>query len=121
MTYTHFDYQRPAPQSDNGTAAFTATRQNLLAVRDGVMLGVMPGWAMTPAGGTAAEPETLTYSRGDERLEMNITWGASGGTAGNPTSIAYRYSADAGATWASLGTETITYDSAGNVTGTTWS
>ena len=126
MAYDTFQPDKP-DGADSGPTVIDDTRKNLRAIRDAAMMGTMPEWAMEPQnsdGSTPpsdpAQPEVLMYSRSTERLKLSITWGSSGGNDGNPTQIAYEYSADSGSTWESIGTETITYDSAGNVTGTSW-
>lgn len=121
MAYTHYNPAAPDAVTQNGAQFGTATRQNLQALRDMVIAGVTPGWAMAPSGGTASQPAVITYSNATERLRVSLTWGTTGGAAGNVTAAAYSYSADAGSTWDAIGARTIDYDAAGFVTGTTWS
>lgn len=120
MAYEHFDETTPNG-TQSGTAFAQSTRDNLLAMRDMIVMGCMPGWALAATGGTADQPTTLTYSRTTERIRAVIAWGAVGGAAGNPESIAYSYSANSGTDWDAIGTETITYDADGNVTASAWS
>ena len=54
-------------------------------------------------------------------LGATLTWGTTGGAAGNVTQAVYAYSANSGSTYDTVGTLSITYDTAGYVTGTTWS
>lgn len=121
MAYTHYNPAAPDAVTQNGAQFGTSTRENLRALRDMVVAGVTPGWAMTPSGGTDSQPAVITYSNATERLRVSLTWGETGGAAGNVTAAAYSYSADAGATWDAIGTRSIDYDTAGFVTGTTWS
>lgn len=79
------------------------------------------GWKMIPSGGTADQPALLTYLKDDQRVEAALTWGTSGGEAGNVTQAIYSWSTDAGVSYDPLGTETITYDSDSNVVAVTWS
>lgn len=92
-----------------------ATKADATAVRNQIAAGLI-GWGYTPSGGSAEQPAVLTYSKSNERMRCTLTWGAVG-----PTDAAWAYSADAGSTWSAVGTKTITYDAAGNVTGATWS
>ncbi len=77
-------------------------------------------WDMTPSGGTASQPTVLTYSKGTSRLKISLTWGTTGGEAGNPIQAVYEKSVDSGSHYTTLGTETISYDSDGNVNGISW-
>ncbi|WP_435100853.1 hypothetical protein [Arhodomonas sp. AD133] len=116
MSYQPFRHDKPDPTADNGVDAFTNTRENLLALRDAAVLGVMPGWSMSTSG-QAAQPDTVTYARGSERIRIAITWSGNG----FPQQVALEYSNDLGENWQAIGTETITYDTADNVVETTWS
>lgn len=88
--------------------------------------GLAPGWAMAPSGGTADQPAVVTFSYLTLRVRQTLTWGTSGGEAGNVVKVVYEWSDDSGATYDALDDEsgnyvqTITYDTAGNVTATTW-
>ena len=82
-------------------------------------------WTNTKAGyidaaitgtNTAATPQSMTYTKSTERVRASLTW-----SSGNVTVASYYYSADSGATYDLIGTNTITYDGSGNVTATTWS
>ncbi|MBV5274464.1 MAG: hypothetical protein JZU52_12745 [Lamprocystis purpurea] len=93
--------------------------------------GVYPGWALTATGvdGVSApvdpaQPACLVWARGVERYRATLTWGVAGGAAGCVTAAALAHSINAGTHYTALApvaTLTIGYDSAGNVTGTTWS
>lgn len=78
-------------------------------------------WALTPSGGTAEQPAVVVYAKGVERVRATLTWGTTGGAAGNVTTAAYEYSANSGTDYSAIGTKSLTYDAAGNVTLTTWS
>ena len=65
---------------------------------------------------TAATPQSMTYTKSTERVRASLTW-----SSGNVTVASYYYSADSGATYDLIGTNTITYDGSDNVTATTWS
>lgn len=116
MTYSAFDSTLPDAATQNGTQFAQSTRDNLKAMRDAcVMGGGFFGWAMAATGGTPAEPQYLTYSKGTERVRVTLTW-----SSGNVTSALYAYSSNSGSSYDTIGTKTITYSS-GYVTGTTWS
>lgn len=70
---------------------------------------------------TEGKMEALSYTKGTERLRVALTWGTTGGEAGNVTVAAYSYSANSGASYSAIKTKTITYTGLGNVAGSTWS
>lgn len=65
---------------------------------------------------TASLPECLVYSKATERVSAFITY-----SSGRPSSIVYRYSADSGATYSTIGTKSLTFDGSGYFTSSTWS
>lgn len=119
MSYTDFAPLKPDPTTDDGTAVFVHTRENLLWLRDAAISGALMGWQLAVSGGTPAQPAQWLYSKGTERVRLTITWGASGGPKGKPQAMAVDYSSDSGTTWLAIGTATITYDAQGNFTGST--
>jgi hypothetical protein len=122
MAYTLFDPTTPDATTQTLTQMGQSERNNLKAVRDAcIMGGGFYGFNLAVSGGTADQPALLTYSKGTEKIKAALTWGTTGGEAGNITVVAYSYSADSGSTWATIGTKTITYDANANVTATTWS
>ena len=126
MTYTAFDPALPDASSQNGTQFAQATRDNMKALRDAsIMGGGFFGWPCAISGGTAERPTTFVYGttplNGVERVKAVVTWGTSGGEDGNPTQVVYSYSSDSGSSYSTIKTKTITYDSAANVTATSWS
>lgn len=112
MPYTDFDDSKPVA-TDNGVATVDAIRNNLLAMRDSVIMGFMPGWSATPSGGTNEQPAQWLYSKGTERLRASITWGTTGGADGNPTQVVWEYSSDSGSTWDTVSTQSIVWNSDG--------
>ncbi|MFA5633366.1 MAG: hypothetical protein WC997_17870 [Porticoccaceae bacterium] len=119
MSYTDFEPLKPDPTTDDGTAVFVHTRENLLWLRDAAISGALMGWQLAVSGGTPAQPAQWLYSKGNERVRLTITWGTSGGPKGKPQSMVVDYSSDNGTTWLAIGTATITYDAQGNFTGST--
>lgn len=122
MTYTAYDNTNPDSTATGGMPVYSQSiRDNFQAMRDAVIMGAMAGWNMTPSGGTAEQPATLTYSKGVERIKATLTWGTTGGADGNVTQSVYSYSSNGGTSWDVIGTMTVSYDASSNVTGTAWS
>jgi len=97
-----------------------------MALRDAVVMGAMADWNYTPAGVDLSQPDTITYSNNNttEALRATLTWGTTGGSDGNVTSAVWAYTADdtvGTPTWETIGTEAITYNADGEVTGVSWS
>ena len=129
MPYTHYTDSKPAI-TDSGQDVVDDTRENLEALRDAVIAGRIPKWNMTVtngSGGTALEPKNLEWRKGSSgnlALRATITWGTSGGSNGNPTTIVYHATgnrSNASPTWDSIGTLTMTYDTSGNARTGVWS
>ncbi len=121
MAYTQFDPERPSPSAPDWQADLDATRANLLALNDGVIISDMPGWAYSVEEGTNDRPTKIHKTKGTTILRKNIEWGTDGGEAGNPKTIDYHFSDDAGSSWDFIGRKTITWDEDGNVASTSWS
>jgi hypothetical protein len=119
VAYVSFQDSKPVA-SDAGVDVVDDMRTNMMALRDAVVAGVMEGWNYAPSGGTAEQPATFNYTKGSERVRGSVTWGTTGGEAGNPTAIVWQYTANL-STYDTIGTQTIAYDSSGNVTSITWS
>lgn len=121
-TYTAFDPAKPDGSTQTGTQFGQSARDNLKALRDACVIGGgFYGFNLAVSGGSAEQPALLTYSKGTERVKAALTWGTSGGEAGNVTQAVYSYSSDSGGSYATIGTKTVTYDANANVTATTWS
>ena len=124
MAYTHYDNANPLA-TQTGPNVVDSMRENLLALRDSIVMGALYGWDLTvvQGTGTAEQPQYLKYSRGSsEYLRAELTWGTSGGEDGNVTVAAYAYSTDNfSSSNEAIGTLTISYDSDANVTATAWS
>lgn len=126
MSYLPFDAGSPTVVQTRQTAIDT-TRSNLQALRDILVAsGCAHGWAMSKSGGTADQPAIVIYARGTERVRVSITWGSTGGAAGNPTKVAYHYSINGGTSYDPLTDAdgnyvmTLTWDAEGELTNTTW-
>lgn len=120
--YTAFDSAHPV-SSDNGNTALDYTRTNANAISDGLVWLNMSGWACTPSGGSDGFYTSYVYAYGTIRLRKTVTYGTTGGATNNPTKIVHEWSNDSGASYAARApykTLSVTYDSSGFVTGTTW-
>lgn len=122
MAYNNYQPTKPDASADNGTNFGANTKRNLQALRDCIAaLGGVQGWDMTPSGGTAEEPTTITYAKGTERIKVTLTW-----TSGNVTKERYEYSSNSGSSYDNMVDENgeayrnITYDGSGNCSGWTW-
>ena len=119
MSYTKFQDRKPVI-SDSGMDVIDDVRVNLMALRDAAICGNLVDWDMDVGGGTGARPSSLTYSKGTERVRLNLTWGNSGNGEGAPTVITVQYSSTSGNSYQSIGTKRITYNINGYVTRTRW-
>jgi len=115
MAYTPFVDNKPVG-TDTGLQAVDYMRENLMAMRDAVVMGAMKDWNYAPSGADLSEPDSVLYSKGTERLRGTLTW-----TSGNVTTVVWAYSSNSGTSYDTIGTESIGYDGNGNVTGITWS
>ena len=120
MTYAAFDSSKPTT-SQTRQAQNDSIGANLRAARDMAIIGEAKGYNYSVSGGTADQPAITYRKNGAEWLRATLTWGTTGGEAGNVTTAVYAYSADSGSTWDTIGTLTLAYDSNANLTSTTWS
>ncbi|CAH1387013.1 hypothetical protein [Candidatus Nitrotoga sp. M5] len=121
MTYTAFDKTLPDATTQNGTQFAQAIRDNQAALRDAIVVGALKGWNFSKSGGTDEQPATILYKNSTQWLKIALTWGTTGGEAGNVTVAVYSYSSNSGVAYDTIGTKTITWDAAGLITATTWS
>jgi len=126
MAYTAFDSTKPVG-TQTGTAFATSTRANILALRDAIAaMGSVQGFNYSYTTGTADQPTTILFKRSTEWIKLVLTWGTTGGEAGNVTKAAYYYSSNSGGAYDGMADAagyyvmTLTYDSNGNLTATTW-
>lgn len=115
MSYPHYQPDKPV-MTDTGQQIVDVTRTNLMAMRDAVILGALPGWAESYGGVDPAHPDYMMWVHADEQLRASYTW-----EGDTPTVVTYDYSSDAGNTWQTIGTETLEWDSSGTLPTTTWS
>lgn len=120
MAYTQYNSAVPTT-AQTRQAAIDAIRTNEMAMRDAIIAGNLPGFNYSVSGGTADQPQYLYRKKSTEWIRTTLTWGTTGGEAGNVTVAVYAYSSNSGGLYDTIGTCTWTYDSSGNVTATTWS
>jgi hypothetical protein len=122
MVYVPFVSDKPVI-ADNGDVVINNTRQNLMALRDGLVAGALVGWdlTVTVGGGTAEEPDEIIYKNGTEWIRLDLTWGTTGGDDGQVTVCVYAYSANSGGLYDTIGTLTNTYNGNGTLTASVWS
>lgn len=115
MQYYQFTPGKPVISPDSGAQVIDFTRRNLEALRDGVLMGQMPGWACTITPSTL-EPTAIYYSLGSAKLRGIITWGTAGAEAGNIKTIVFTLSGDSGGTYPDpVGTLNFSYSGAGTL------
>lgn len=120
MAYVSFVNTTPNPATQAVGACFNSTRQNLVAMRDAVVVSAMAGWDLTTSG-TPSQPDTVYFAEGTETLKIALTWATGGGAAGNVSQAIYSYRATATAAYDTIGTMAVTYATDGSVISTTWS
>ena len=121
MAYTQFVATSPDATTQNGTQFAQAIRYNQAALRDAIVTGSLKGWNFSKSGGTDEQPTTILYKNGTDWLRITLTWGTTGGEAGNVTVAVYAFSSTSGGAYDTIGTKTITWDVNGLCTATTWS
>lgn len=108
-------------------ATIDDARKNMMALRDILVAGgLVQGFDYSVSGGTAEEPANLFYKKGTEWIKLVLTWGTTGGEDGNVTKMALYYSSNSGGVYENMADDagefvlTLTYDSNGNCTSTSW-
>lgn len=120
MTYSAYNPSQPAFR-DNREVTIDAIRNNEIALRNALLIGMTPGWFHSIAG--SHQPFVINETNNGEQHTTGITWGTMGGATGQPTQVDYLYKPDAGilTPTETIGIETATYDANGNLETTTWS
>lgn len=120
MAYAPFVSDKPVI-SDDGGVVVQKTRENLMALRDGIVAGMLAGWNMTISN-PVSKPPSIVWAKGTERIRATITWGTIFTVNElNPTIILYEYSANSGSTYDTIGTATMSYEGSGFLTSLVWS
>lgn len=118
MAFTDFDPAQPDGSVDNGSAALADLRNNQGALRVYLLAGLFYGYAYAQSGGTAAQPTTITLTKGTTIVRFTLTWGTTGGETNQPKTALIEVSTNSGSSWDSVGTITNTYDAGGELTAT---
>lgn len=109
MSYTALDPSLPTT-AQTRQALTDSTRNNIAALRDDVVAGMVAGWSMAQSGGTSDKPGVITYSKSTERIRETLTW------SGNQlTQRVIEYSSNSGVAYDAVYTTTHTYDGSDNV------
>lgn len=111
MAYTPFVPTTPAI-TQTRQQIVDSTRNNLLALRDAIMIGRVPGATFSTLGGSAEEPAQRIWSSGTDRWRATYTY-----SSGFITQVIWEYSSNSGGLYDVIATETINYDGNGNTTG----
>lgn len=103
--------------SDKSLKVISDTRNNLLALVHVATMGSIQGWEYSKddGTGTADEPQYLYYKKSARWIQGEMTW-----ANGTITQIVWRYSVNSGGAYDTIGTESVTYDTDGNVETVTW-
>lgn len=122
MAYTQFAEGKPVIAPDTGGDVVDYTRENLAALRDAVIAGVMPGWNLTIST-PAQQPTSLVWAKGTLRVRAGVTYGTSGVTQYMPTTALYEFNGNSGiGAWDAMGTLTLIYDGVtGYLQSSSWS
>lgn len=124
MPYVSFDKTKPAGAS-NGPTVMQHIRENLMAIRDGIVLGGLPGFNCAASGGSEDQPAQYLFTgtgvNSTERILAVVTWGTTGGALGNPETIVFTYSANSGTLYEAIGTLNVAYTANGYYASHTWS
>lgn len=126
-TYVEFQATKPVA-SDAITPSLDNSRTNMLALRDAGVTGGMIGWDIASITYTSSKITQIIYSKGTERLKVDIVYLSSGPANGKVDTETYRYSSDSGGSYVLMAAtgfanakRTYAYDGAGILTGATWS
>jgi hypothetical protein len=108
--YTALDTTKPVI-SNSRSSDLAAMNGNQLAVRDGIVMGRIPGFTLSVSGGTAEEPQYRVWTKSAEKLRATYTY-----SSGYVTQVVWEWSNDTGGTYSAIATETVTYDGSNNQT-----
>lgn len=120
-TFPTLNIAQPDATTQTLTQMGQSMRDMQTYLRAAIVTGTLIGYNGTLSGGSASQPGQCVYAKGVEQVKEVYTWGTVGGALDNVQSLAVAYSSDSGATWATVGTLTYTYDASGNVTSWAWS
>jgi hypothetical protein len=121
-TFNALNLTTPDPTAQAMAGFAQSVRDNLKVAYAAACQGTLANFAYSQSGGTAQYPTTQLWSwDAMYRLRRTITWGTGtpAGTLNNITAATLEWSDDGGTSWATVASETRTYDSNGNLTATT--
>lgn len=121
MAYPTMDTALPNGATQDGAEVMQVIRDHQRVLRDQSVVGAGFGWNYSRTGGTSKQPAVEYFKKGAEWIQITNTWGSSGGETGQITLAVYRYSANSGGSYDTIGTEARTYDTDGECTATNWS
>ena len=121
MAYPTLDTAKPDGATQDGAEVLQVIRDHQRVLRDQGVVGAGFAWDYSRTGGTATQPAVEYFKKGAEWLQLTLTWGSSGGATGQITVTVYKYSANSGGAYDTIGTETRTHNSDGQCVATTWS
>lgn len=129
MAYNALDTAHPVVTGTR-TAEIDKTRQNIAALRDSIAsFGGMQGFNYNygiAGGGTAEQPTEMVFEKDPDRIYVALTWGTSGGSAGNVIKAAFYYSSNSGVAYSPMVDDSgnyvmsLTYDADSILVATTW-
>ena len=124
MAFVPFDPSVPDAATQNISQVTESTRQNFAALLDYVVaFGGIPGWNSEVQNSDESPsdapdmPDQWMYSKGTERIKVELTYVQSGPAVMNIATAQFSYSSDSGVTWELMGDTsfpnallTLTYD-----------
>lgn len=118
MAITHINLTFPNGATQNGSSVLISIRNHQIEMIASALAenNLLPGWAMTTSGGTAAEPAQRLYSNGVYRVKCSLTW-----SGGHIATNAVEWSDNSGSSYDDVGTITYTRDGSGNLTASQFS
>jgi hypothetical protein len=121
MTTAHVDLDSNNPVGTQTPAAYaTSDLANLRALRDMIIVGLVPGFVQTRTQGTGPDvqrPQFLTWNNATLNIgfRWNITW-----TGFNPTTVQEEWQNDGVPNWLAVGAAQVnTFDASNNITAST--
>lgn len=124
MPYTKFDKTQPNFRNERDEFVDNS-RNQLIALRDAMVDGrLASAHAFRYSDFLTPTPFYIYYENAyQERMQVDLTWGTTGGALDQPTVAVFKRIPDfkIGTPVDDIGTETITYDADGNLDTITWS
>jgi len=120
-SFTALDVTKPDTSTQTMAQADASILANQIALIAASILGEAPSYLYSQVVGTGISdrPQYEYWKNGVFWFRRTNTWGTTGGNKYNNTGTTLEYSSDSGSTWATVATETRTFDSGGALTATT--